>query len=74
MMAQTESVIYNFCSLSNCADGHGPSGVLVKDASGNFYGATEGGGAGSEGTIFKFTPGGAETVLYNMGTAGHHPT
>ena len=34
MMAQTESVIYNFCSLSNCADGHGPSGVLVKDASG----------------------------------------
>jgi len=68
MMAQTESVIYSFCSLSKCADGHGPSAVLVRDASGNFYGATEGGGL-AEGTVFKFGSDGIETVLYNFGTA-----
>src|SRR5271155_4293267 len=68
MMAQTESVTYSFCSLSKCADGHGPSGVLVRDASGNFYGATEGGGL-AEGTVFKFGSDGTETVLYNFGTA-----
>jgi uncharacterized repeat protein (TIGR03803 family) len=63
MVAQTESVLYNFCSLTNCADGHGPAGTLVRDANGNFYGATEGGGA-AEGTVFKVSPDGGETVIY----------
>jgi uncharacterized repeat protein (TIGR03803 family) len=65
MVAQTESVLYNFCSLTNCADGHGPAGTLVRDANGNFYGATEGGGA-AEGTVFKVSPDGGETVIYNF--------
>src|ERR1019366_2988376 len=65
MVAQTESVLYNFCSLTNCTDGHGPAGTLVRDANGNFYGATEGGGV-ADGTVFKVSPDGGETVIYNF--------
>ncbi len=41
----TESVLYAFCSLSNCADGSLPwKGPLVRDANGNLYGTTMWGG------------------------------
>jgi uncharacterized repeat protein (TIGR03803 family) len=32
-----ESVIYNLCSLSNCADGSNPDGPVLVDKSGNLY-------------------------------------
>ena len=47
-------VLYNFCSLSNCLDGGGPS-PLVQDAKGNFFGAASGGGSKGYGTVFEFT-------------------
>ncbi len=42
--AWTETVLYNFCSQSNCADGGGPFAGLLMDASGNLYGTTNVGG------------------------------
>jgi uncharacterized repeat protein (TIGR03803 family) len=51
------SVLYNFCSQSNCADGSYPLGAqLVQDASGNLYGVTRLGGQNGEGTVFEITP------------------
>ncbi|MGD0192053.1 MAG: choice-of-anchor tandem repeat GloVer-containing protein [Rhizomicrobium sp.] len=40
--------------------------TLVRDKAGNFYGTTQGGGAHGYGTVFKLSPGGAETVLYSF--------
>jgi len=64
------TTLYNFCSQADCADGGFPSGALVLGADGNFYGITEfggsaGGGTGIGGTVFKITPGGTLTTLYN---------
>jgi uncharacterized repeat protein (TIGR03803 family) len=69
----TESVLYVFCSLSNCADGQRPiAGPLVRDAAGNLYGTTFFGGAHRNcngvgcGTVFKLDPSGKETVLHSF--------
>jgi uncharacterized repeat protein (TIGR03803 family) len=67
----SESVLYDFCSLTNCSDGSGPSSGLIFDQAGNLYGATQGGGGASGGgTVFKLTPNGdgswSESVLYNF--------
>ncbi len=75
----TYSVLYNFGSVSNFADGLAPNGPLVFDGKGNLYGTTNGGGSGFNGTVFELSPqsNGAwtETVLYNFtgGTAGGNP-
>ncbi len=75
-----ESVVYAF---QGGADGLQPAGNLVKDASGNFYGVTVGGGnpsCGSFGcgTVFKLTrtsTGWTESVLYSFtgGNDGANP-
>jgi uncharacterized repeat protein (TIGR03803 family) len=64
--------LYNFCSQANCADGNGPDGPLVLGVDGNFYGITEFGGTGTSGcysvdcgTVFKITPNGTLTTIYN---------
>ena len=67
----TETVLYNFPGGTN---GQTPAG-LIFDASGNLYGATQGGGAHGFGNIFKLSPasggGWTETVLYSfVGGAG----
>jgi uncharacterized repeat protein (TIGR03803 family) len=67
--AGTEKVLYTFCpdAAAKCPDGAGPSGVLVRDSSGNLYGTTAGGGAHLGGTVFKITPGSEkESVLYSF--------
>ena len=69
-LAQTEIVLYNFCSQPNCVDGEGPASSLTRDGSGNFYGTTALGGANMYGTVFELSPSGAggynETVLYSF--------
>jgi uncharacterized repeat protein (TIGR03803 family) len=35
-----ESVLYSFCSVTNCADGYDPRGTLTFDSAGNLYGTT----------------------------------
>jgi uncharacterized repeat protein (TIGR03803 family) len=48
------SVIYNFCSLFNCADGSFPHSNLIIDKQGNLYGTTQSGGPkGSSGVPFR---------------------
>jgi uncharacterized repeat protein (TIGR03803 family) len=61
----TLTTLYNFCSLPNCADGAGPNAALVLSTDGDFYGVTLGGGATGNGTVFRVTPKGVLTTLYN---------
>ena len=73
--AWAETVLYSFCSQTNCTDGGGPEG-LIMDAAGNFYGTTAGGGIGSYGVVFQLTPNSAgaawsETVLYSFCSLAH---
>lgn len=63
----TEAVLYSFGS--QYPDGNGPRTDLVMDKDGNLYG-TNFGGTNNCGTVFKVTPSGEETVLYNFGKAG----
>lgn len=67
-----ETDLWNFGSGQ---DGQDPSGDLVVDASGNFYGTTYVGGLNGAGTVFKITATGQETVLWNFGsgTDGQKP-
>ncbi len=64
------SVLYSFCSQTNCTDGQNPWAGLTQDASGDLYGTTFGGGANNGGTVFKLTPNGGgsytESVLYSF--------
>jgi uncharacterized repeat protein (TIGR03803 family) len=62
----TLTTLYNFCSETGCPDGSGPTGALVQDTDGDLYGTTAGGGTGKYGTVFKITPGGVLTTLYNF--------
>ncbi len=71
-----ETVLYNFCSGSNCPDGAIPNGGLVFDAKGNLYGTTTEGGANVfYGSVFELSPpsqqGGSwtEQVLWSFGGA-----
>lgn len=49
--------LYNFCSLSNCADGDGPGLGMIQGTDGKFYGNTGINYYGPEGTIFSFDMG-----------------
>jgi len=57
-----ESVLYSFSGLNG--DGSDPETTLILGHDGNFYGTTYGGGTNGNGTVFKITPAGLETVLY----------
>jgi uncharacterized repeat protein (TIGR03803 family) len=62
--AGTESVVYSFAGGT---DGSHPIGGLVRDSkTGTLYGTTVYGGTTNNGTIFKVTPTGTETVLYSF--------
>jgi uncharacterized repeat protein (TIGR03803 family) len=63
----TLTTIHSFCQYPNCTDGVFPTGALVQNTDGNFYGTTQLGGAISfMGTIFKITPAGSLTTLYRF--------
>ncbi len=64
--AQTLTTLHTFCSTKGCRDGIQPSAGLVMDANGNLYGTTFLGGKGGNGTVFKVTAKGKETVLYSF--------
>jgi uncharacterized repeat protein (TIGR03803 family) len=72
-LAQTESVLYSFCSLSDCADGSVPPGNLILDGTGNLYGTTASGGIVGGlcpsygcGTVFEWTASGTLKILYSF--------
>jgi uncharacterized repeat protein (TIGR03803 family) len=60
------TTVYNFCSLTSCTDGAGPQGGVTLGFDGNFYGTTLGGGSHAAGTVFKVTPTGTLTTLWNF--------
>jgi uncharacterized repeat protein (TIGR03803 family) len=63
-----ETVLHNFTGPPR--DGAGPGGgFLVRDANGDLYGTTQGGGASDVGTVFKVAADGKETVLYSFCSA-----
>jgi len=69
----SESVLYSFCSQSNCTDGVLPQHGLFVDAAGNLYGTTSSGGAYGQGVIFELSQSGgswSETVLYSFCPGG----
>jgi uncharacterized repeat protein (TIGR03803 family) len=73
----TFATIYSFCADWNgqaCLDGEYPSAGLVVANSGDLFGPTQYGGSGNiqngGGTIFRITPSGTLTTLYNFCTLG----
>jgi len=78
--AQTLTTLHSF----DGADGYNPGGAaLVQTSDGNFYGTTAHGGTngncginGGCGTVFKITPSGTLTTLYNFsgGSDGAYPS
>jgi uncharacterized repeat protein (TIGR03803 family) len=76
--AQTETVIYNFCSSrGTCDDGASPLSLLTFDGAGNLYGTTN--NAGPDGNVFELSPNGSggwtETTLHSFANQpdGAHP-
>lgn len=71
--AGIETVLYSFCSSTDCADGSLPVAGLVRDAAGNLYGTTQNGGNSNAicigltcGTVFKVDSKGQYSVLYKF--------
>ncbi len=68
----SESVVYNFCEATGCADGATPFyGNLILGSDGNLYGVTASGGNSAAqcgtygcGTVFRLSPTGAFATLY----------
>jgi len=74
----TESVLFNFCPLANCASGSQPPSSLVFDQAGNLYGTSPRDGSSGFGTVFKLAPnskgGWTESVLRSFnGGDGRSP-
>jgi uncharacterized repeat protein (TIGR03803 family) len=68
-----ETVLYRFRGYP--VDGESPPAGVIRDAAGNLYGTTYGGGAFAAGIVFKLDATGQETVLYNftLGVDGGWP-
>jgi uncharacterized repeat protein (TIGR03803 family) len=62
LRAQTYQTLFNF----NDGNGAAPNSALIQATDGNLYGTTLDGGTGTWGTVFKVTPTGAFTTIYNF--------
>lgn len=65
----TETVLYSFCSKSNCTDGNLPYGAVVLDGSGNIFGSTDVGGKQNKGVAFELSQSGGtwnEIILHDF--------
>ncbi|MGO9562003.1 MAG: choice-of-anchor tandem repeat GloVer-containing protein [Candidatus Korobacteraceae bacterium] len=62
----TFTQLYVFCSQTGCLDGYWPVGGLVLASDGNFYGTTQGGGTHGDGTVYRITPAGTLTTIYDF--------
>ena len=60
--AQTFTTLHSF----DYTDGAYTGAALVQATNGNLYGTTGSGGANGDGTVFKITPSGTLTTLYNF--------
>src|SRR2546427_9971945 len=64
---QTLTLLYSF---TGGADGANPAGAVIRDAAGNLYGTTIGGGPINMGTVFKLDRLGKEAVLVGFSGSG----
>jgi uncharacterized repeat protein (TIGR03803 family) len=62
--AGVQTVLHSF--KDNSVDGYTPQAPLIQGRDGNFYGTTSAGGRSNQGTVFKITPAGVETVLHSF--------
>lgn len=72
--AGTETVLHNFVGGK---DGTTPTGGLIEDKAGNFYGTTSQGGTSNAGVLFKINAQGKYSVLHTFTGAtndGKYPT
>ncbi len=60
----TLTILHNFVGAPN--DGTYPRSGLILGSDGNLYGTTLNGGKANDGTIYKMTPAGVFTILYNF--------
>lgn len=69
----TETVLHGFAN--DTSDGRQPIAGLARDSAGNLYGTTYFGGASGDGSVFKVTPAGDESLLYSYHGSpdGSHP-
>ena len=58
-----QTVLYTFTGGS---DGQGSNSSLIRDAEGNLYGTTSGGGSANLGVVYEVDPAGNETVLHDF--------
>ena len=61
-----QTVLYSFCSQTNCTDGSLPTAGVIQDSAGDLCGTTEIGGAHDLGVVYKLDTSGNETVLYSF--------
>ncbi|MEI9933165.1 MAG: choice-of-anchor tandem repeat GloVer-containing protein [Rhizomicrobium sp.] len=68
-----ETILYSFCSQTDCADGAYPTAGVILDGNGNLYGTTVDGGhgTGTPGTVFELSSNArrtqwTETVLHSF--------
>jgi uncharacterized repeat protein (TIGR03803 family) len=69
----TTTILYDFTGYYHNRDGCSPWLPLVQASDGNFYGTTNSGGTSNVGSVFKITPGGTLTILYNFCTQSGCP-
>jgi uncharacterized repeat protein (TIGR03803 family) len=62
--AGAETIVYSFAG--GATDGATPRSNLLLDSAGNLYGSTYYGGTNNDGTVFKISPTGTETVLHSF--------
>lgn len=66
LAAQTLTVLHDFDNT----DGSYPWGGFVQAPNGDYYGTASGGGANGQGVVFKITPGGVFSTVYNFCSQG----
>ncbi len=60
------TILHNFGNGAVVNDGFYPDSALIQGTDGNFYGTTSSGGRYSQGTLFKMTSAGTETILHSF--------
>jgi len=55
-LGQKHKTLYAFCPSGQCQDGIQPTGKLLRDSAGRYFGMTSSGGDAGGGTIFEITP------------------
>ena len=60
------SLVHNFCSSANCADGQWPESAPIQGSDGNLYGVAPFGGKAHAGVLYDLTPAGRMNVVHTF--------